>query len=210
MSFSHFIFTRYNLGLYDNNKIEDKKDWLRKRYYLFTQCAKSVQNQSCKGFNWIVGIDAKTPDKEKELIMQLCPFGTITVTKEISQFFIEQVAPKLNTDWVITQRLDNDDILEVNCVKEIQAAFEEKEEVIDINGRQLDLATGIYYSSGRERPNSPFLSLVERNKDVKTCFYREHSNMLDSFPSRRIEKNLYVQVVHDGCLMNKIKGNEIY
>ena len=210
MNYAHFIFTRYNLGLYENPKIQDKEAWMEERFELFKGCSDSIHNQTTNNFIWIIGIDPKTPEEEKKRIQSYGTIDTVITNREIADFVRTNVAPFINKEWIVTQRLDNDDRLEDRCVEEIQSQLREVEEVIDIDGRQLDLNTGKYYTSGRKRPNSPFLTLCERNDgEVKTCFFRAHSNMGETFKARKIEKQLYIQVIHEGCLMNKLIGTEI-
>lgn len=207
--FKHFIFTRYNLGLYDNDKIEDKEVWMNKRLELFENCADSIRNQTEQDFTWIIGLDAKTPKRAEKKIQKLATFNTIVTPQEIKEFFISKVVKGVKTEWIITSRLDNDDFLDPEYVETIQDNFRGKTEVLDVQGVQWEVKTNKFYTSGRKRPNSPFLSLVETREDVKTCYHTNHTNMPDVFPARMIDKVLYTQVIHDGCLMNKVLGEPI-
>jgi len=206
--FKHFIFTRYNLGLYENALIEDKVGWMERRLHLFDKCADSVKAQTNQDFTWIIAIDPKTPKRDFKRIQKVNTFNSV-VCSEYPPDFLRKIAKNIKQEWIITSRLDNDDLLEPDYIKEIQDNFKGKLEVLDVKGRQLEVSSGKYYETGRDRPNSPFLSLIEPNNDLKTCFYCNHTTMDEKFDSRLINKQLYVQVIHQENVCNKIKGKLI-
>ena len=114
--------------------------------------------------------------------------------------------------WTITTRLDNDDTYLPGAIKAIQDRFTEQEIVIDIKYRQLH--NGVLYSSGievdgweRTRPNSPFLSLISKEKN---CYARPHTKMLKDFSGIFASKEyLAHMVIHDKNLGNKIIGRKV-
>lgn len=200
--FDHFILTRYNHGLYSNDKIKDKKGWMDRRLELFSKCSESVVNQRCGNFRWIISIDPKTPNRYFKKISSMTNYNSIITTREVRDFMKVNVDIMSKKEWVITTRLDNDDILDKDFVKVVQDEFKGVEEVIDVRGWHYDGQRKV--ESVRRRANSPFLSLVENRKGMETCLCHPHTDMPDYFDSRLIDKRLYTQVIHDDCLMNKM------
>ena len=107
--------------------------------------------------------------------------------------------------WTITTRFDNDDLYLPGAVKAIQDTFIEKELVIDLKYHQI--CDGVVYSSMRSQPNSPFLSLISKDKN---CYARPHSLMINDFKGRFASNEIYAyMVIHDKNLGNKIIGRKV-
>lgn len=201
-NFDHFILTRYNYGLYDNDLIKDKGSWMRRRFELFKKCSDSVRAQKNKNFRWVISIDKNTPDSWINEISRYTDYNSIITSREIRDFMKVNIDLMCKKEWVITTRLDNDDVIDPTFVEVIQSEFREVTEVIDVKGWHSD---GSYTTeSVRTRPNSPFLSLVEKRSELRTCLCRPHTVMGNEFPARLLDKRLYTQVIHADCLANKM------
>ena len=176
----------------------------------------SIKLQTCQKFTWLIAIDAKTPDNMLTKIMAFTPENTELTIIRNDKFLrtVSHAAP-----YILTTRLDNDDILLPWAIGAIQDNINKKMdvEVLDLYGYQYDGhhpdGNALYYTSGRNRPNSPFLSVWEKNtgEKLKTCFYTNHTNMPDYFPARMILPTMpcYIQNIHQDCSMNKITGKPI-
>lgn len=210
--FRHYILTRFNTQDI-NGLLYDKKDadkWMDQRMELFEETKKSVLDQD-RDFEWIISIDKRTPKKYLEKIKtdDRITFIYLDIRKTFDQI-------KTHTPWVITTRLDNDDLLRPGALGRIQDYFKPKVGVIDIDYHQLDLKTGEKYTSNRATPNSPFLSLVEHFKWVKTCYCRPHSKLYMGYPLKtgvlkmiraiKINEILAYMVIHENNVANKIVG----
>lgn len=212
MSFSHYILCRYNLTLFSENVygILDPAGWMERRRYYFDWLIMSLGVQTCKNFHFVLFMDEKTP---KEYIIEL--EESISKAVETYEIYLGHwndwiAETDFKSDWIITSRIDCDDYYNENFVKIIQDNFKGKQEILDVYGVQYDQINDELYTSGRERPNSPFISLVERNKDVKTVFYKPHTYMGDEFPARFVgSEPLYTQVIHDENISNKIIGKKL-
>ena len=194
----HFILTRFNLGLYDR---PDAEAWMRHRCQLFERYTlPSVMRQTCGDFTWVIGFDARTPDRYLDLYAQL-PRVQICNCQP-SQW----VKHNHNQDqYLVTSRLDNDDYIERDYVQQVQD-FDELG-VVDFRGRVLDVATGKYYDWHRPRPNSMFLSLIEPPGQSLMATFCEHTWMPDHFRSERIDEYGWTMVVHDRNIINKLLAN---
>lgn len=199
----HFILTRYNVGLFSSNpyNIEDPGAWMDKRVELFNETYNSVMGQTNQGFEWFVYLDDNTPFIYVAELLDMFPDCNFAPASAMGfNAIIDQ--------WAITTRLDNDDILYPEFVNTVQNAFCEKEGVIDVEGEQLDVATGTTYPVNRRYPNSPFISLVEYASELKTVFCKTHTDLHRDYKwSAYIKGNpLYTQVIHDHNLVNKINA----
>ena len=209
----HYLITRFNINLYGSNpyKIKHKTDWMKQRIIEFEKwTAPSVLNQTETNFTWCIVFDPKTPICFIHQVKKIVENKNIAVWVSTS-YDVTSIAKHLDTslDFVITSRVDNDDILHTDYIKEIHKAFDNKTEIIDVDGEQWDTLTNKFYTSGRSQNNSPFLSLVENTKrDIRTCFEHDHTYMPFYYESKKIDKVLYTQVLHDNNIANKIKGVE--
>lgn len=203
MKFKHFILTRYNLGIYDKDNpyfktVGNPDEWMRHRAKLFDKCLISLFEQTNKNFTWIIAVDPIS-------------LGTIKINEKYVnvKFITEQPHIWLRkqypgAEWLITSRLDNDDILHPDYVDAIQSKFREVNEIIDIDYEVVDNATGLKYPSNRTKPNSPFLSLIEPwGNTIMTAMGKAHSIMSDIYPARKLGV-FAQQVIHDRNVLNKI------
>jgi len=208
--FNHFLLCRYNLGLYSTNpyNVEDKDGWMRERLPMFKRLLDSLEAQTNKDFILVFSIDPFTPvEFQKELaeLLNTYSFSWLGCTVQPREFMLTL---KIEREWMITSRIDNDDEYKPTFIETIQNAFREKREVLDVQGLQFDGKD--YYTSGRRTPNSPFISLVEPSNERKTVQYRAHSSMGKFAPARFVGTDpLYVQHIHNSNVINKIKGTKI-
>jgi hypothetical protein len=232
--FTHWVFTRYNLlddktSIYNNPAIPDPVDWMRHRTELFEKYTlPSMKAQTCKNFTWLLSFAKQTP--YYLIPVKHWDYSNIKIIYEYPRTFLRNcyLFGKFNKgDWIITTRLDNDDFLEPNYIREVQNYLKEPPNfpclIVDTDGVQWDIQTDKFYTTDRRTNNSPFLSFIEKvgtdwnslstgeliTEPLKTCFYCSHTNMINHFPSLKIQKKLYRMVIHDRNISNKIVGEEI-
>ena len=205
----HFIFTRFNVGVYDR---EDAEEWMAHRIELFEQYTlNSIKNQTCQDFTWLLYFDERTPPEV------LCKYDYVDNVRIIFEYHPDFLKTEpIDSHWVLTSRIDNDDYYCETFVEQVQeVAYEYSQTgvvplVIDVGGVQLAAKTGKFYTNERDRNNSPFISLLEpNNEDLFTVFHCSHTNMPDVFSSMKINDELSVMVIHDKNVCNKIIGSEI-
>lgn len=208
--FNHFLLCRYNLGLYSSNpyNVKDKDAWMRERLPMFKRLLDSLEAQTNKDFILILSIDAFTPvefQKEIAELLNTYSFKFLGCTVQPREFI---KTLKIEREWMITSRIDNDDEYYPNFIETIQKSFQAKSEVLDIKGVQFDGKD--YYKTNRRYPNSPFLSLVEPSTQRKTAHYRAHTSMNKFAPARFVSnETLYIQHIHENNVINKISGDKI-
>lgn len=209
--FNHYLLTRYNVGLYSSNpyKIKDPAEWMAHRLDLFKSCAMSVARQSCKDFEWFIFIDPKTPENE---IIEIGRVLTEAAKAGLKRSTLaKEMAINPPTDgkkWIITTRMDCDDRIAVGFIEIVQAEFIQRDEVIDVKGVQLDLKSGKFCETDRIKPNSPFISLIEKVDGMRTVFHQTHSTMYQTHGGRFVNSDepYYYQVIHKKNIMNKLTG----
>ena len=220
----HFILTRFNLFLWNKDKEGQPVRtiaWLEHRFALFEKyCLPSIENQTCKDFEWIVLFDNTTPDRFKEKIKEfqiLCPqLIPVFVEPKDGRFFAEifrrEVVNRLTANRLISTYLDNDDALNVRFVEDIQK-------------RVLTLKDGtfVYYTLGYQfytdqkyllqvhYPRNHFVSVVEDGtpEKIRTIYGYGSHFYIDKLKGAIIEKiessPMWCEVIHDRNM-----GNDAY
>jgi hypothetical protein len=211
--FQHFLITRFNYGWLDNvvksrtGTAVNTSEWLDERVLLFeTFCLPSVLQQTCQDFTWVMQFDPQTPVE----IIKRCAVGSnVEIIQEpIVDYFTRA---KLAEPFLMTSRLDNDDALHEGYIEAVQSCFTERTQLLDTRGIQFDRIRHRYHTDGRRKPNSPFLTLIEKlNGMPKTVHYADHAKMRRHFPARRLKQRLWCQVVHETNLLNRIRGRRLW
>ncbi len=220
-SIKHYLFTRFNVASPGKEQpIRLKPGWLDKRFDLFRDlCLPGVKSQTVQSFEWIVLFDEETPQDYKNLIgalQTLYPF-TAEYTKA---YEMDKMAPEIihrkgdkKEGWLLTTRLDSDDVLAVDFMERVYEAIKplKRQTVNFANGAILGLsekATGLYTT--RDLSN-PFGSLLEPyTDDIVTIWEKQHIYYKDIAPVMQIEGVPgWLQVVHGVNATNRIKGLRI-
>jgi hypothetical protein len=210
--FSHFLLTRFNVLL--PGYTERDRAWLEHRFDLFARfCFPSVETQSCRNFRWLVFFDEALPydfrirveDFQRSTLFHPIYvgglFGQSTVQDAVLQF-------GLNSEHLITSRLDCDDAIATRYIETVQAGFcgQDFEFVNFKNGYVLSGANAysLRYTS------NPFISLIERTQGFQSVFCGNHTLLSKRGPIRQIEETPgWLQVVHDRNLRNHVRGNPV-
>ncbi len=222
--FHHFLVTRFNLRVDSWTKTRDgeatlNNEWLEDRFFLFEKyCLPSVLNQANKRFDWFVYFDISTPEiffprieeisKNDERIH--CIF--INGIEDLENSFKSSIEKTLRTDckWIITSRLDNDDILHNQFIQKIQDCFIPKHiTVVDLReGFQLNIQTKKAEIRKANNPFNPFVSLIENSTDYKTVLSKLHSEWAYA-ESIVIGESmvLWIELIHKKNKLNDVSTN---
>ena len=215
----HFIGTRFNLktSSWKTNKSGNNvltEAWLKDRFNLFeTYCFPSVKNQSNQNFTWFLFFDVDTPQYYKERIELLNKdypnFEPVFIDgiEKLTDAFEENIL-KFTDDsnkFVITTRIDNDDIIHKDFIATIQSLYVPKHlTVIDIQkGYQVSIDIDTPEVRNYIHPFNAFISVVEAIESIKTIYSREHYGW-------KVEKNvvpykkkyLWVELSHSENYVN--------
>lgn len=211
--FQHYLITRFNYGWLDNAKKSrtgtsvNTSHWLDERVQLFeTFCLPSVAQQTCQDFTWVMQFDPQTP---KEVLDRCATGPNVRIIQEPILDYFRHL--KVKTPFLMTSRLDNDDALHQDYIQTVQARFDGRTQLIDTRGIQFDRSRNRVHTDGRRKPNSPFLTLIEKMDGTpKTVHHVEHAKMRRHFPAIRLRRRLWCQVVHENNLLNRIRGRRIW
>ena len=226
--FKHIIITRFNLSQRwckdKNGKNVLDEEWLRKRYDLFENfCFPSIESQNNQNFEWWVYFDADLGEsykKRNEILNRR--FNNFVPKYELSYEDFEinlpkQIEEKLlqeNKQWVVTTRIDNDDMFAVDTIEKIQKGIQLSEKcILEIPfGYTLELKTKSVFREVESYLN-PFISLLEKKsetKPIESVYYKQHNQWKD-LKTKIISKNTqWIQVIHDSNVSNMPVGREVF
>lgn len=211
--FQHYLITRFNYGWLDNAAMSrtgtavNTSQWLDERVELFeTFCLPSVSRQTCQNFTWVMQFDPQTP---VEILDRYKTRSNVEIIQEpIADYF---AGLKLKEPFLLTSRLDNDDALHEGYIEAVQSCFAGETQLLDTRGFQFDRGRHRFHTDGRRKPNSPFLTLIEKLEGPpKTVHFVDHAKMRRHFPARRLKQRLWCQVVHETNLLNRIRGQRLW
>lgn len=210
--FKHFIITRFNLRTtyWDKTKNNESvltDEWQHHRLQVFRDfCFPSVKNQVNQQFIWLVYFDTLSPhfimsdiEKMKTEYPNFHPIF-LEEMEVIKTQVITDMQAHLDSDtkFVITSRLDSDDSLHKNYVKEIQKRFANQNLCV------IDPEVGLCFQpepsfiiSKFSTSFSPFVSLVEGVTDFKTVLSKAH-NQWGAINSvvKISDQVLWMQLIH--------------
>ncbi len=223
--FKHYIVTRFNLRVEEWSYTKNQEDilteeWLDHRFKLFrTFCLPSMINQANQSYTWLVFFDIDTTDKYRRIIK--------AISKNFENFkplFVDSNNALLasligfikndtsNEDYVITSRVDNDDCIHMDYVKEIQSCFNKQEScVVDIvDGYQIILNENSNKQISEFRKArgyyNPFISLIEKADDPKTVMNQMHFEWENSKQQVIIHnKRLWAEIIHHKNKLNDVR-----
>ena len=215
----HFLLTRFNLKNKAWKKTNDEvhkgltEIWLDQRFDLFkTYCLPSVINQTSKKFIWILIFDIDTPLKyQTEINILTREHFNITVIysdgfNELLPAIKSEIKTHIEKDdnYIISTRLDNDDIIHKDFIKTIQNLFNPIENlVIDLRkGYQLILENEAEIREFYDCYN-PFISLVEATGNYSTVLSKEHKNWNQNPLKINKKKHLWIQMIHNQNQANR-------
>lgn len=225
----HFIITRFNLRKVDWKRDKSTaevldEDWLEERIKLFLNfCFPSVVNQRSRNFKWLIFFEKDSRPKLGRVLEKLNAHSFIIPVfvegynefQEQLPIFLQEIMSK-GARRLITTRLDNDDAIHEDFVKETQ-------ELLEVAGSDtiLHFPYGLCFQHGNKNklalqyyPLNQFLSLQESVDGVqfpKTVCSTEHDKWGED---HRIlsggDRPRWLQVVHNRNMMNRFKGSLVF
>ena len=216
----HFLLTRFNLkhnvGISEHEFLGLSEEWLTDRFRLFENfCMPSVLGQSTTNFNWILLFDKQTPTCSRTHAEQLVASypnthllfinGYEELITGLQAFIGNFITP--SDKYIITTRLDNDDIIHKDFIKSIQDVAEPNELIIDIRrGYQMQIKDKGFLLREHYAEYNPFISIVESVTDFKTVLSKAHKDWKFSAEKKIvIKKPIWIEYVHLKNLSNRPK-----
>lgn len=205
MSIRHILLTRFAL-LHP----QSSEEWLEHRIELFEKYTlPSVEKQTCKNFEWYLIANPNFPGIKKFRIDKYARVLWEDWKWDEDQDNIGKLfrsgwpwirGREIGRPWLISSRLDSDDILAEDFIERIQNTAEEKEEWLSIPRGYMvkgDKAYPRYYEK------SPFVSFVEKRHTPKTVLHTPHTKA----DSVRIidDKPGWIQLDHGKNIKNSVE-----
>jgi hypothetical protein len=231
MNYRHFIITRFNLKPSDNSWNKDRlgnlvltQEWLIHRVDLFLKyCLPSVINQTNKDFLWLLYFDVSTEDR---IIKQFCELEQIHKNRikilladgydGFSDRYRDDILGFCGGDckYIITTRLDNDDIVHRDFTARIRENFSEQE-FIAVNFVKImmfnpEIANKIYidYSFSNH-----FISIIEKigSSGIIGCYSRGDRAWTEKIKIIQITDRPYcLEIISDRNLLNRFRGFPVF
>ncbi len=220
----HFLATRFNLRFDVWKTVKDgsvplTEEWLAERFDLFqTYCLPSVVHQKNQDFYWVVFFDTDTPKKYKKLINEIATSfknfyplyinGYDSLLPSFKQFIQSHLEEQ--DDFIITSRLDNDDVLHEDFTDTVQRlAVKKHETVIDLRrGYKMDITNNFLEFRKYYFPFNQFVSLVESAEEFNTVFSRMHPDWKYSSSIIIYDiRPLWIETIHKKNMLNNVSTN---
>ena len=215
----HFLLTRFNVAAPGREQaIRLRPGWLAGRFDLFRKyCLPSVADQTRQDFEWLVFFDDQTPEEYRRVISELqtaYPFrAEFTAFFEMDKIVPQLVSASEDADWLLTTRLDSDDILAIDHMARLREALS------PARPRVINFSEGAILSIADAQPRlfrvrddaNPFASLIEAmGPGVRTIWGEKHVDIERLAPLAQVGgAPAWMQLVHGSNVSNRIKGRRV-
>jgi hypothetical protein len=216
----HYLITPWNVDMVD-------LEWLKARQILFEKFTlPSVLSQTNKNFEWIIVSDHRTPDSFRK-VLDSYPATVLYADFDLTNIKLAQTSHRrgvrleesiaaplreylkdVDTDYIITSRLDNDDAISVDHVDKVQRFARERK--CDGMPFWLNMQRGYKWCSGNVYPigalQNPFISMVEEQGELLTAYRCSHKVVHKHARMEQVREGhpTWMQVIHGANLLNKL------
>lgn len=201
--FRHIILTKFNMV--KKGRRPPNLDWTRHRFNIFEKyCYPTLIGQTDQNFEWMVFFDQSTDRKLINKYQRIIP---IFFPKE-DKWSFRTLWKDTKAEWLITTRLDSDDGLNLNFIREIHRRFRKVEKIIGFDEEIVDFSNGINYDIRSNRMKlrkskvvTAFLTTIEKmSNNPKGCYVSKHTIIKNLFKNLNKVDNkepMWFQVIHD-------------
>lgn len=176
--FTHYLITRFNIKVsnFGPERMDSPpmtEDWLNDRLKLFlTYTVPSALAQTTTNFRWLIYFDPDTPrsilGKVQFLLNGPVPVEIVFVNDY--QAMLDDLvtrARNMPTSYIMTSRMDNDDMISCHFIQKVQEAFVPQHDTI------INLNAGFEYSMEDQvlkkwntRFKNQFITLIEKTDNT--------------------------------------------
>ena len=181
----HYVITRINTSHYHG--INLSTDWAEKRSRLFKENTfSSISRQTETRFRWLLFFDDDTPEDLFTEVLEMGEKAGAYVIWNKGKFTSDSVSQAISNqhwgekeppEWILTTRLDSDDIVCDDFFKLVRSEFELNRR--SDNNFSIELTNGVVYweemshACSSENLSSDFITYAERydeSKPLITCY----------------------------------------
>lgn len=221
----HVLLTLFNIRYTLSSDLDGLSKWTDKRFPLFEQyCFPSIKAQTNQNFDWLIIIDPSTSTAQRKRLQALLDQRPRTYLIEYEDWDLVEIPVNewlqkscTKVEYVITSRVDNDDVLHQTFMEEVRAT-----------AMKLKNESLINYTNGyclQIRPNkknllyqydfndNSFMSFVEpMQPTLKTIRKYNHNEWPDEIRRVNIitETPLWMQLIHGNNVRNRIWGRAVH
>lgn len=212
ISYRHIILTRFNLQYEADSTLHIQPAWLDNRLTLFEQyCLPSVMQQTCKDFTWLLLADEHTPDAQRMRLLSYetyAPYIKVLFCPYYNDFNVlyQQVGEQYGNeyDWLLSTRLDNDDMLATDFVEQLHTYMEmHRPEACVFTypiGVQYFADANIAFKIGFTKNH--FLTFLEEKHRIRTSLGMDHTRVPSSSIRPVSQKDMWCEIVHSCNISN--------
>ena len=230
MDYRHFIITRFNLKFPGNVWEKDRlgnsvltDEWLASRVDLFMKyCLPSVQKQSNRNFQWLIYFNTGTKEAVLQHFRDLELKNTnlrILLADGYDDFMKRYCSDVLSycddsTEYIITTRLDNDDIVHRDFTARIQEVFSGQDfmavnfvKILMLDPENKDKIFIDYSFSNH------FISVIEKvvSYKISGCYSRGDKDWnRNNQISHIIDKPYCIEIISERNLGNCFRGFPVF
>jgi Putative rhamnosyl transferase len=214
----HFLLTRWNLPRslhYSSLELVADPRWQARRRELFGRyCLPSVARQTARDFTWLFFVYRKVMSKAdlEWLQAQDERLHIVSVEDHESSGVPEarEAVSRLasDEDWVITTRLDSDDVLHRDHLRKVRVDFIGERKVVEFS-------QGYYYDilvddlrEVRETQNA-FVSVLEPRDGLKTAWAWPHHKIGEANEIFYLDEAGWIALVHDQNTTTYLWGDPV-
>lgn len=221
----HFLITRFNVPVngWDRDKagqptLDD--DWMKHRLRLFQRfCVPTVAGQTENNFNWIIYCDTNSKSTDVEAIQKAITNLSNTRIRLVPDFHqllndLKLLLSNSDSEFVITSRVDNDDGLGKNYIREIQNHFLERgNTIINLNGGVLYDEDKKVLTEIRKGRNNHYGSLIEEKNpqnNLVTVLGFPHDKPPAIYQVINVDRRFsWLKIIHSRNLSSRIHGKPV-
>ena len=225
-SYKHFVITRFNVKANyecklknpENNPMERilEEDYLEERFGIFERYTlQSMKKQTNQNFTWLVLFHRNTPNEFKKKIQKLKEeynFIDLYFNDEEKFSFLEYCNMQgEDTEYFVTTRIDNDDMLAEDYISKIQEYANKNSHTCIVSfekGIKYDLNSAKKYKY--ERKDNHFLSMIGPREE---CILKYNHAKIFSSDKEIVmldtDKPMWVEIIHDSNVINRIKEKDV-
>jgi Putative rhamnosyl transferase len=214
----HFLLTRWNLpSCIDYSSLELVTDprWQARRRELFERyCLPSVARQTVRDFTWLVFVYPgamseadidwfRARDERLEVVSVEDPASS--GVPEACEVVTRLAA---DDDWIITTRLDSDDVLHPDHLRQVRVGHDGERRVVEFE-------QGFYYDvlldeirHVRETQNA-FVSLLEPAEGARTAWGWQHHRIGEENEILYLDEPGWLALVHDQNTTTYLWGDPV-
>jgi Putative rhamnosyl transferase len=214
----HFVLMRWNLPSalhYSSLELISDAGWQARRRQLFARyCLPSLVRQTARDFTLLLFVYPDAISKadlgwfrSQDERLQVVPVGDATSTG-IPEAREAVTSLASGEDWIITTRLDSDDVLHRDHLRKVRVGYEGEHKVVEFS-------RGFYYDLMHDElrhvseQENAFVSLIEPAEGARTAWAWPHHRISEENEIVYLDEPGWIALVHDRNTTTYLWGERV-